>query len=161
MVASEVRALAQRSADAATHIKELIHDSSRQVQKGVQLVGQSGEMLDRIVTSIGEITGLISRISESSGSQAESLFQVNTAVADMDKSTQQNAAMVEQATAAAHSLAQEADEFVNLVARFKLGDVDAPVQLRKRPPAMRRPSPRRSFGNLAIAEPAEGEWSDF
>src|SRR5690606_5513515 len=95
VVANVGRARAQRSADAAKDIKSLIGASSRQVETGVQLVNETGQALDRIVTKVTEIAALAQQISASTETQASSLQEVNGAVADMDKMTQQNAAMVE------------------------------------------------------------------
>jgi methyl-accepting chemotaxis protein len=122
VVATEVRALAQRSADAARDIKALITKSSEQVSCGVNRVGDTGKMLARIGSKIGDTNALINEIAHSSGAQADKLKQVNSAVASMDSMTQQNAAMVKEATAAARSLATEADELARLVARFRLGE---------------------------------------
>ncbi len=118
VVASEVRALAQRSADAARDVKTRITASTEQVDLGVGLVAEAGAALQTINARIGEISGLMSAISAAAEQQATGLQQVNTAVAEMDGVTQQNAAMVEQATAAARSLASEADELSRQVARF-------------------------------------------
>ena len=109
VVASEVRALAQRSAEAAKEIKTLISASTGQVGAGVKLVGETGEALQRIVDRVAEIDSLVTEIAASAQEQAVGLAQVNTAVNQMDQVTQQNAAMVEQSTAASHSLAQEAE----------------------------------------------------
>ena len=122
VVASEVRALAQRSAEAAKEIKGLISTSTQQVKEGVNLVGQTGETLERIVGQVAQITSLVSEIAASAQEQSTGLAEVNTAVNQMDQSTQQNAAMVEQSTAASHALAQEARQLVQLVARFRIGD---------------------------------------
>ena len=122
VVASEVRALAQRSADAAKEIKTLISSSGTQVGAGVSLVGQTGEALTRIVERVAEIDGLVSEIAASAQEQATGLQQVNTAVNQMDQVTQQNAAMVEESTAASHSLAQEADVLNQSVSRFQIGE---------------------------------------
>jgi methyl-accepting chemotaxis protein len=121
VVASEVRALAQRSAEAAKEIKSLISASSRQVNQGVQLVGQTGQALERIITRVAEITNLVAEITASAQEQATGLSHVNTAVNQMDHVTQQNAAMVEQSTAASHSLAHEAEALFQQVSRFKTG----------------------------------------
>ncbi|WP_231738513.1 methyl-accepting chemotaxis protein, partial [Sphingomonas sp. CCH9-F2] len=99
VVASEVRALAQRSADAAKDVKSRITASSEQVEEGVRLVTRTGEALGQIVSRISEVSALVSGIATSADQQATSLRQVNTAVAEMDGVTQQNAAMVEEATA--------------------------------------------------------------
>ena len=121
VVAQEVRALAQRSADAAKEIKGLIASSSEQVQRGVKLVGDTGQALGGIVAKVAEIDALIAEIALSSQEQAVGLSQVNTAVNQMDQVTQQNAAMVEEATAAAASLKAEALDLTNLVGRFQTG----------------------------------------
>jgi len=121
VVAQEVRALAQRSAEAAKEIKTLISTSSQQVDAGVSLVGQTGEALNRIVDRVAVIDDLVRQISSSSQEQASGLAEVNTAVNHMDQVVQQNAAMVEQATAATHSLKGETAQLVSLVGRFKVG----------------------------------------
>ena len=108
VVASEVRALAQRCSDAAEEIKGLITISSQQVNAGVQLVGQSGEAFAAINRDVQELSHAIRAIAQASAQQAESLVQINAAVAELDRSTQQNAAMAEQCTAASSSLAEEA-----------------------------------------------------
>ncbi|KQN94203.1 hypothetical protein ASE95_04920 [Sphingomonas sp. Leaf231] len=109
VVASEVRALAQRSADAAKDVKTKILASTEQVDAGVSLVSETGKALQRIIARIGEVSTLVSTIASSAEHQATGLQQVNTAVSEMDGVTQQNAAMVEEATAAARSLAQDQD----------------------------------------------------
>jgi methyl-accepting chemotaxis protein len=120
VVAQEVRALAQRSAEAAKEIKGLINTSAEQVGQGVRLVGSTGEALNRIVARVGEIDELVSQIAASSQEQASGLGEVNTAVNQMDQTTQQNAAMVEQTTAAAHSLKSETTNLRELVGQFQL-----------------------------------------
>ncbi|MGO4410693.1 MULTISPECIES: methyl-accepting chemotaxis protein [unclassified Brevundimonas] len=145
VVASEVRALAQRSAEAAKEIKTLISASGRQVGAGVALVGQTGEALQRIVSRVAEIDGLVSEISASAQEQATGLQQVNTAVNQMDQVTQQNAAMVEQSTAASHSLAQEADSLAASVAQFRTTQAAAPV--------VRRPAPAAAPAPVRTAQP--------
>ncbi|HKP78518.1 MAG TPA: methyl-accepting chemotaxis protein [Phenylobacterium sp.] len=127
VVASEVRALAQRSAQAAKEIKALISASSHQVERGVSLVDDTGQALQGIVDRVAEIDGLVSDISVSAQEQATGLSQVNTAVNQMDHVTQQNAAMVEEATAAAVQLRQETGNLTRLVARFKVGAAAAPL----------------------------------
>ncbi len=148
VVASEVRALAQRSADAAKEIKTLITASGRQVEQGVTLVGQTGQALGRIVAEVAEIDGLMSEISASAQEQATGLQQVNTAVNQMDQVTQQNAAMVEESTAASHSLAQEADVLAASVARFKVAQGANAVA------ASARVSTSPSLGQSFKAQPA-------
>jgi methyl-accepting chemotaxis protein len=119
VVANDVRALAQSSADAAKDIKELINTLPSQVDKGGQLVGPTGEMLERIVAKVTEINDLASEVSISFEAEASHLLQFNSAVGNMDKMTQQNAAMVEKSNAAARSLASEADQLARLVAHFR------------------------------------------
>jgi methyl-accepting chemotaxis protein len=123
VVAQEVRALAQRSAEAAKEIKTLIASSSKQVQRGVRLVGDTGQALGGIVAKVTEIDALIAEMAVSSQEQAAGLGEVNSAVNQMDQVTQQNAAMVEEATAAASSLKSEAVALANLVAQFDVGAV--------------------------------------
>ena len=123
VVASEVRALAQRSAEAAKDVKTRILSSSNQIGAGVELVNEAGEALQRIIGRIGEISNQVSQIAASASQQSIGLQQVNTAVAEMDGVTQCNSAMVEQASEAARTLAQEAETLAREVARFRLSDV--------------------------------------
>ncbi len=122
VVAQEVRALAQRSAEAAKEIKTLIGESSGHVGAGVTLVNRTGAALTRIVDGVAAIESLVREISASATEQSSGLGEVNTAVNQMDQVTQQNAAMVEQSTAASHSLAQEAEALARSVSRFKTGE---------------------------------------
>ncbi len=169
VVANEVRALAQRSADAAKDIKALITTSTEQVSGGVNLVRETGDLLGKIVSRVGEITGLIDEIAANANVQASSLELVNNAVGEMDRSTQQNAAMVEQSTAAARSLADEARELNTVVGRFKTGSDggygDAVPFQRSgaRRSAAARPAPAPvTRGNLALKPAAvEDDWSEF
>ncbi|MBP0618217.1 methyl-accepting chemotaxis protein, partial [Jiella mangrovi] len=110
VVAQEVRALAQRSAEAAKEIKGLINASSEQVEKGVTLVTASGKSLDEIVAEVAGMAEVVARIADSAREQATSLREVSSAADQMDKVTQQNAAMVEESTAAAQTLSTETDE---------------------------------------------------
>lgn len=176
VVASEVRALAQRSAEAAKEIKALISTSGQQVSQGVDLVGQTGASLEKIVAQVAEISGLVTEIAASAREQSTGLGEVNTAVNQMDQVTQQNAAMVEESTAASHSLAQEAEELGRLVAKFRLG-VDqqaAKPQQRKAAvtplkPQAKKPTPAlktvSTGGGQAAAllsqQPDEDGWEEF
>jgi methyl-accepting chemotaxis protein len=126
VVASEVRALAQRSADAAKEIKALISASSVQVQKGVSLVDRTGQSLERLLALVDQINHRVAAIAASAAEQATGLKEVNAAMNQMDQVTQQNAAMVEQSTAASHALAQESATLATLVERFSLRDVGRP-----------------------------------
>ena len=121
VVAQEVRELAQRSAKAAKEIKDLIRASNEHVKSGVALVGTTGKALQEIVTQVVQVDGNVGAIVESSKEQATGLNEINTAVNTMDQGTQQNAAMVEETTAAAHSLAQEAEQLFQLLGQFNIG----------------------------------------
>ncbi|MCJ2177876.1 methyl-accepting chemotaxis protein [Novosphingobium sp. 2580] len=168
VVASEVRALAQRSAEAATNVKSRISASSVQVQSGVQFVGETGDALKRIIERIGEIDSIVAEIAESALDQSSGLQQVNRAVADMDVVTQQNAAMVEEATAAARSLSAEATGLAEQIARFRTDGAGTPVTKPAQRPAARRPAPATparnavplSIGNAALAINHD-DWSEF
>jgi len=167
VVASEVRALAQRSAEAAKEIKALISTSTRQVGDGAQLVGRTGEALQRMVARVGEISTLISEIAASSREQSLGLGQVNTAINEMDKVTQQNAAMVEQSTAASHSLLNEAEALGESVRIFQTSA--APSQRAAQRPARHAPvaQMRTAGGRGASAQrkpaptQAADEWEEF
>ncbi len=127
VVAQEVRALAQRSADAAREIKTLITTSVEQVGDGVRLVGETGEVLGTIVTEVASITGVVSEIAAAAQEQASSLREVSKSVSEMDKFTQQNAAMVEQSTAASHALAQDVATLVDFTSQFQTEPTRAPA----------------------------------
>ncbi|WEZ82522.1 PAS domain-containing methyl-accepting chemotaxis protein [Rhizobium sp. 32-5/1] len=121
VVAQEVRELAQRSAKAAKEIKELINASNQHVKSGVALVGDTGKALQQIVSQVVQVDGNVGAIVEASKEQATGLKEINTAVNTMDQGTQQNAAMVEETTAAAHSLAREAEKLFQLLGEFNVG----------------------------------------
>jgi methyl-accepting chemotaxis protein len=125
VVAQEVRELAQRSAKAAKEIKALINTSGEQVKTGVQLVGQTGQALEQIVRQVHEIDINVSAIVEAAKEQATGLKEINTAVNVMDQGTQQNAAMVEESTAASHNLAREAAALFSLIGQFQVGTATA------------------------------------
>ncbi|SSC72322.1 unnamed protein product [Ciceribacter sp. T2.26MG-112.2] len=118
VVAQEVRALAQRAADAAREIRQLISGSNEQVALGASLVNQTGEALTKVVGQVGEIARLISEIASSAVEQANGLEEVNGAVNQMDQFTQQNAVMVEESNAASHAIRMEADRLSNKVSVF-------------------------------------------
>lgn len=169
VVAQEVRALAQRSADAAKEIKALISASSAQVGVGVKLVDETGEALRGLVSKVLEINNVVAEIAASAQEQSTALAEVNTAVNQMDQATQQNAAMVEESTAATHSLKGETAELVNLISAFQIGDVGRSAPTR-RPPAVRtpQPSPRavrppvRGGAAVAFAEKPDSDgWEEF
>ena len=120
VVASEVRALAQRSAEAAKEIKALISASTQAVSRGVRLVDETGKALSSIVDHMVGIDALVSEINTSAQMQASGLIEVNTAINQMDQVVQQNAAMVEETTAASHNLTGEASDLAVVVSRFTL-----------------------------------------
>ena len=120
VVASEVRNLAQRSATAAKEIKTLIDASSEQVQAGTRQVGQAGATMQQIVDSINQVTVIVSEIAAASEEQSAGIDGVNTAVVEMDRVTQQNAALVEEATAAAVAMQEQATALSDLVGTFRL-----------------------------------------
>jgi methyl-accepting chemotaxis protein len=188
VVASEVRALAQRSADAAHDIKQLINNSSSQVASGVQLVNETGERLGGIVDQVGRIAGLIEEIAISSERQALNIGQINSAVGEMDIMTQQNAAMVQQSHAATSSLSDEAARLSEVVSTFRsrnrlvrpdyLGNPDdmrrqtaiegAHVMSMKEiaplssPVAvLPKPTPRLTGGGQVALAVTENDWSEF
>ena len=129
VVATEVRALAQRSADAAKEIKSLLSSSQVVVEQGVLLVAETGTTLKSIIERIAEITTIVNEIAASAEYQATSLNEVNAAVEQMDQVTQQNAAMVEETTAATRTLTEQSAELTKLVSHFSLGE----GSLHKRP----------------------------
>ncbi|MCR9137862.1 MAG: PAS domain-containing methyl-accepting chemotaxis protein [Alphaproteobacteria bacterium] len=174
VVAQEVRELAHRSANAAKEIKELITKSGEQVKRGVSLVGRTGEALDKIVTQVVDINTNVAAIVEAAREQSTGLKEINTAVNTMDQGTQQNAAMVEESTAASHSLASQADALSTLLSQFKMGSGTANVQ-----PDQKRPAPVPANADAApVVSPARAmtakvaqamganaastqEWEDF
>ncbi|MGO8024819.1 methyl-accepting chemotaxis protein [Rhizobium leguminosarum] len=145
VVAQEVRELAQRSAKAAKEIKALISTSGSHVQTGVSLVGETGKALDSIVQEVQEINQHVHAIAEASREQSIGLQEINTAVNTMDQGTQQNAAMVEESTAASHNLATEATALNNLLGQFRLtgtGGFTTSAPIATAPRAAARPAAR-------------------
>ncbi len=122
VVASEVRALAQRSSEAAREIDDLISASVQQVQRGVDLTGRAGGALESIVTSISDISQHVSNIATSANEQANGIDEINTAVAQLDQSQQQNAAMFEETTAACEALNIETSGLEELVGQFTISN---------------------------------------
>ncbi len=164
VVATEVRALAQRSADAAKEIKALISASGAQVESGVRLVGEAGKALTRIADHVARLNALVGDIAASAQNQARGLGEVNNAMAQMDQLRQQNVSMVQNVTKASHDLSDEARELDGLIARFGFESTDDTRRPQvKRPPA-RKPTlavakrPRAPQPSLA---PATEEWSEF
>jgi methyl-accepting chemotaxis protein len=154
VVATEVRALAQRSADSAKQIKVLINASTQSVGQGVDLVSKMSIGLTEILAGVTETSVLISEIAVSAEEQATGLSTVNTAVDTIDKVTQQNAAVAEQSAAASRHLADEAHGLQNLVSRFQL----KPAQ---RGPAVARAAPAESRGAPALKVVTQDGWAEF
>ena len=181
VVAAEVRALAQRSAQAAKEIAGLIQDSTQQVDAGAKLVENAGTTMDEIVTAVTRVTDIITGIATASQEQMSGIEQVNEAVSQMSGMTQQNAAVVGQSAAAAENLSGQARELIAAVARFKL-DSDKPEKRDQRQPAAGRnpalravpapsrapavhaqqqlkPTASRSLPSASVH--GEGEWKEF
>ncbi|MEX6508391.1 methyl-accepting chemotaxis protein [Jiella sp. M17.18] len=162
VVAQEVRGLAQRSAEAAKEIKELISASRHEVATGVDRVTASGQSLQDIVARVGETAEIIARIAESTGEQATNLREVAAAADQMDKVTQQNAAMVEQATAASQTLSKETEELVELVAQFKTtGGSSEAEKPAARPVVQMKASGAWGAVRAAAVASDEETWAEF
>ncbi|WP_417838289.1 methyl-accepting chemotaxis protein [Tritonibacter scottomollicae] len=169
VVASEVRGLAQRSSDAALEIKNLISDSSKQVERGVDLVGKAGGALESILQRVSHISQLISGIATGAQEQSTGLVEINTGMNQLDQVTQQNAAMVEQATAAGQLLNSDAQTLGELVARFQTAQAthlsveapqDEPVEIAPEPTSWGDGDGAEWETAEPIAAP-ETDWTDF
>ncbi|MBT2768389.1 MCP four helix bundle domain-containing protein [Stenotrophomonas sp. ISL-67] len=169
VVASEVRTLAQRSAGAAKEIKGLIDDSVGKVNDGSALVHKAGATMGEIVASVQRVTDIMAEISAASQEQSAGIEQVNQTVVQMDETTQQNAALVEEATAAARSMEEQAGHLSDAVSIFRLDEQEmipaAPV-IAPAPRAVTRPvaapAPARKPASRAVAaELADGDWQEF
>ncbi|TCN29929.1 methyl-accepting chemotaxis protein [Sinorhizobium americanum] len=170
VVAQEVRELAQRSAKAAKEIKDLITDSNAHVKNGVALVGETGSALDTIVSQVQQVNGNVEAIVTASREQATGIKEINQAVNTMDQGTQQNAAMVEESTAAAHSLAREAEALFQLLGQFNIGDgtssrkLQPAAALAAAKPAMspvRTPAAKVTAAYHGNAALADDDWEEF
>lgn len=129
VVATEVRNLAQRSAQAAKEIKELIQDSVNKVEAGTSLVNRSGDSLNEIVAAVQKVGGIVSEIAAASAEQSQGIEQVNQAVAQMDEVTQHNAALAEQTAAASQLLSERAADMTGLMAFFKVRQTEGSAAL--------------------------------
>jgi methyl-accepting chemotaxis protein len=173
VVAGEVRALAQKSAEAAKDIKHLINESVERIDEGTKLAGESGERLVSITHSIEEVSAMMNQIAQASAEQAEGVSQVHTAISDIDGVTQQNAALVEQTSATSESMSEQANELSRNMSFFKTShSSSAPRQLASSRPNL-KPQTLKSApvkAKLAASKPIKGgsnvgsnndEWEDF
>jgi len=175
VVATEVRNLAQRSANAAKEIKELIGDSVEKVEAGSKLVDEAGQTMGLIVTSIKQVADIMGEITAATQEQSNGIEEVNQAIGQMDEMTQQNAALVEEAAAAAESMQEQAEKLAEAVSIFKLSHdqmvrraapraVAAPAPAPRPAPA---PAPRPAVAakpaapKKLAASPAADEWEEF
>ena len=183
VVASEVRSLAQRSAEAAKEIKTLISRSVEQVSHGTDLVDQAGKTMGEIVGSIRRVSDIVTEITTATQEQSLGIQQVGQAISQLDQTTQQNAAMVEESAAAAETLKDQAMQLVQTVAVFRLSGTPstrasampaAPRQTAPQTRAATMPAPRPTFrsapahtavqtsaGTPAAAEPVSDDWAKF
>ncbi|MCC5881390.1 MAG: HAMP domain-containing protein [Halomonas sp.] len=122
VVAGEVRQLATRSAEASRDIRNLIDASTQRVANGAELVGRAGESMGELVASVNRVANMLGEISIAAGEQSDGIGQVSVAVADLDRTIQQNAALVEESTTAAEQLSEQADRLASVVGGFKLRD---------------------------------------
>ena len=174
-----MRSLAQRSSQAAKDIKDLITNSSSQVQEGVQLVNKTGTSLTEIVESIKKVAQIVSDIAVASNEQASGIDQINTALNQMDEVTQQNSALVEENAATAKTLEQQSTAMNERVGAYKVpgmasgGQPRSAVVAIKRPDTAKAPAQRpaaparrgapaaRTHGALALAEKDDADWQEF
>ncbi|MGN2247692.1 methyl-accepting chemotaxis protein [Frateuria sp. GZRR35] len=156
VVAAEVRSLAQRSAAAAREIKGLIADSVEKVQTGSALVGRSGQSLEAIVASVKKVTDIVAEIAAASREQSAGILQVSATVTAMDESTQQNAALVEEAAAASRAMQEQARSLLHEVAFFQLAE-EAAAPEPAPPPAPQGVDAAQPTASLVVA----GGWQEF
>ncbi|MBN4054163.1 hypothetical protein JYT87_00470 [Nitrospira defluvii] len=155
VVAAEVRNLAQRSATAAKEIKSLINESVTQVTDSTKLVNQSGETLEEIVSSVKKVTDVIGEITAASEEQTTGIEQVNKAIMQMDETTQQNAALVEEAASTSHSIKEQAEDLIEQVSFFKFEETEDDDVKRTRPERPARSArPREAARSRAAERPA-------
>ncbi|QQG26969.1 HAMP domain-containing protein [Pectobacterium carotovorum] len=161
VVASEVRALAQRSATAAKEIKELIDDSFKKVQDGMGLVEETGVTMNSLVTNVQGVTGIISEIAQASREQSDGINQINLAVGQIDTTTQQNAALVEESAAAALSLQEQADSLARTVSVFNLGSSYKSAVLNRKAAAPALAAPKNNRAEKTSAKGELADWTTF
>jgi methyl-accepting chemotaxis protein len=173
VVAGEVRALAQRSADAAKEIKSLIQQSVAQIGDGSRQAEAAGTVIDEIVVSVQQVNQLIGEIAVASSEQSAGVGEINKAILQLETVTQQNAALVEEASAASLAFQEQADRLNGLVARFRVEAAAAPAPAsaasaatrgaslpKPKPGPAARPLPRRAAAAKAPAGP-DDEWKEF
>ncbi|WMW80689.1 methyl-accepting chemotaxis protein [Undibacterium cyanobacteriorum] len=165
VVASEVRSLAQRSAAAAKEIKALIGDSVDKVTAGSALVDQAGQTMGEIVASVRRVSDIMAEITAASQEQSSGIQEIGSAINQMDEMTQQNAALVEEAAAAAESLEEQAELLTKALDVFKLNNAQGSMNIGRAPAA--RPAPARASAPRIGAKPAKvanddsGDWDEF
>jgi methyl-accepting chemotaxis protein len=147
-----VRGLAPRSAEAAKDIKRLISASTAQVETGVRLVAETGASLERITSQVAEISGAVAAIAAGAKEQAAGLRQVNAAIAEMDEATRDNAAMVEQSTAASGALSRETNGLLDMIGEFSVGAEEPRRALPEPAPRVVAPLARASGAAKARAQ---------
>jgi len=163
VVAAEVRSLAQRSAEAAREIKSLIDLSAGKVRTGTLVVEQAGATIGKLVSGVGEVSGLMAAIAEASNEQARGVQQINRTVTEMDKVVQQNASAVQESASAAEAMRQQAEELVRAVSVFTLA-ASAPAPLREASPslhAVQARAPRIATAAPRAAAAVAEEWREF
>jgi methyl-accepting chemotaxis protein len=167
VVATEVRHLAQRSAEAAGSIRNLVTTSSAQISSGVSLVESSGDALQQVVSEVAAVAGLVDEIAAGTEKQAQGIAEISEMMTQMDNATQQNAAMVEESTASSRNLSNETVRLVGQLNRFKISSsgsnhAAAWTEERESAPVYRSPSPApmHTVGNLAL-KADEDEWAEF
>jgi methyl-accepting chemotaxis protein len=160
VVATEVRMLAQRSADAAREIKKLIDDSVGKIESGGLLVGEAGKTMEQIVSSVRRVTDIMADISAANEEQSSGIEQVNRAITQMDEATQQNAALVEEASSATESLKEQAARLAEAVAVFRLEEVAAGSGAAA-PRRLQPASPKNPRLAASVAADGNGEWREF
>ena len=166
VVATEVRHLAQRSAEAAGSIRNLVTTSSAQISSGVSLVESSGDALQQVVSEVTAVAGLVDEIAAGTEKQAQGIAEISEMMTQMDNATQQNAAMVEESTASSRNLSNETVRLVGQLNRFKISSSGSSsaawTEDREPAPVYRSPSPApmQTVGNLAL-KADEDEWAEF
>ncbi|MBV1776771.1 hypothetical protein KSF73_13730 [Burkholderiaceae bacterium DAT-1] len=159
VVASEVRSLAQRSASAAREVKTLIQNSRQKVDEGHKLVSSAGSSMNEIVESVERVSGIIVDISAAASEQTNGIDQINIAVAQLDSTTQQNAALVEEASAAAENLDEQSKHLLSIVSRFKLSQTTSSHSIIQR---TKHPAPRlKQPSSVHPTSKSSDEWAEF